>query len=129
MDVLGPLPTSERGNKYVIIFTDYFTKWPEAFAVKCTNAATTATLFVDEILCSHSAPGKLLSDHRKNFLAKVVKGICQMVNTTKVNTTSYHPKCDGLVERFNHTLATIISMYISEHQGDWDLFIPYALFA
>ncbi len=129
VDILGPFPTSEKGNKYVIIFTDYFTKWPEAFAIKNADAITTAKLFVEEIICRHSAPRKLLSDRGKNFLSKVVKGVCQMVNTAKVNTTSYHPECDGLVERFNHTLTTIISMYVSEHQKDWDMFIPYALFA
>ena len=52
-----------------------------------------------------------------------------MVNTSKVNATSYHLGCDGLVECFNHTLTTILSMYVSEHQTDWDHFIPYALFA
>ena len=70
-----------------------------------------------------------MSDRGKNFLSKVVKSICNMVNTSKVNTTSYHPECDGLVQRFNHTLTTILSMYLSEHQKDWDHFIPYALFA
>ena len=129
VDVLGPFLTSEPVNKYVVIFTDYFTKWPEAFKIECADAATTAKLFIKEIVCRHSAPRKLLSDRGKNFLAKVVKGICQMVNTCKVNTTSYHHECDGLVERFNHTLTTIISMYVSEHQNDWELFIPYALFA
>ena len=129
VDVLGPFPTSDPGNKYVIVFSDYFTKWPEAFAVKNADAATTAKLFVEEILCRHSAPRKLLSDRGKNFLSKVVKDVCQLVNTSKVNTTSYHPECDGLVERFNHSLTTIISMYVSEHQSDWDHFIPYALFA
>ena len=129
VDVLGPFPTSQRGNKYVVIFTDYFNKWPKAFAVTNADAPTTAKLFVEEILCRHSAPRKLLSDRGKNFLAKIVKGNCQMVNTSKVNTTSYHLECDRLVERFNYTLTTIISMYVSEHHGDWDLFIPYALFA
>ena len=129
VDVLGPFPTSDRGNKYIVIFTDYFTKWPEAYAVKNADALTTAKLFVEEILCRHAAPRKLLSDRGKNFLSKVVKSICNMVNTSKVNTTSYHPECDGLVERFNHTLTTILSMYVSEHQKDWDHFIPYALFA
>lgn len=128
VDVLGPFPTSKRGNKYVVIFSDYFTKWHEAFAVKNADVPTTARLFVEEILCCHSVPRKLLSDRGKSFLAKMVKDICKMVNTSKVNTTSYHTECDGLVQRFNHTLTTIISMYVSEHQGDWDLFIPYALF-
>ena len=129
VDVLGPFPTSDQGNKYVVIFTDYFTKWTEAFAVKNADAPTTAKLFVEEILCRHGAPRKLLSDRGKNFLSKLVKGVCHLVNTAKVNTTSYHPECDGLVERFNHTFTTIISMYVSEHQKDWDHFILYALFA
>ena len=51
------------------------------------------------------------------------------MNASKVNTTSYHPEYDGLVERFNHSLTTIISMYVSEHQSDCDRFIPYALLA
>ena len=59
IDVLGPFPTSDRGNKYIVIFTDYFTKWPEAYAVENADAITTATLFVEEILCRHSAPRKL----------------------------------------------------------------------
>ena len=88
VDISGPFPTSERGKKYVVIFTDYFTKWPETFAIECADAATTAKLFVEEILCRHSAPRKLLSDRGKNFLAKVVKGVCKMVNTSKVNTKS-----------------------------------------
>ena len=106
-----------------------FTKWTEAFAVKNPDALTTAKLFVEEVLCSHSAPPALLSDRRKNFLSKVVKDVCQLVNTAKVNKTSYHPVCDGLVERFNHTFTKIISMYVLEHQKDWGHFIPYALFA
>ena len=129
VDVLGPFPISETGNKYVIIFTDYLTKWVEAFAVKDYSAPTTARLFVEEIICRHSAPRKLLSDRGKNFLSDVVKCVCRLVNTAKVNTTSYHPECDGLLERFNHTFTTIISMYVSEHQKDWDTFVPYALFA
>ena len=82
VDVLGPFPTSDQGNKYVIVFSDYFTKWSEAFAVKNADAATTAKLFVEEILCRHSAPRKLLSDRGKNFLSKVVKDVCQLVNTS-----------------------------------------------
>ena len=113
VDVLGSFPTSECGNKYIVFFTDYFTKWTEAFAVRNADATTIAELFVEEILCRHAAPRKLLSDRGKNFLAKVVKDVCHLLNTSKVNTTSYHPECDGLVERFNHTFTTIISMYAS----------------
>ena len=129
VDVLGPFLTSDKGNKYNIIFSDYFTKWPEAFTVKTADAITTARFFVEEILWRHSAPLTLLSNRGKNCLSKVIKSVCNMVNTSKVNSTSYHPGCDRLVESFNHTLTTILSMYVSKHQKDWDLFIPYAFFA
>ena len=79
VDVLGPFPTSEKGNKYVIIFTDYLTIWVEAFAVKDLGADTTARLFVEEIICRHSAPRKMLSERGKNFLSKVVKAVCKLV--------------------------------------------------
>ena len=51
------------------------------------------------------------------------------MNTGKVLTTSYHPQCDGLVERFNSTLAQSLSMYFSSDQKDWDKYLNPVLFA
>ena len=47
----------------------------------------------------------------------------------KVNTTAFHPQCDGLTERFNQTLVHTLSQYVSASQDDWDRHIPAALFA
>ncbi len=58
-----------------------------------------------------------------------MKEVCEFVNTVKINTTSYRPQCNGLTERFNAKLTTIISMYVNQHHTDWDTYIPYALFA
>ena len=55
--------------------------------------------------------------------------MCRLLNTKKVNTTAYHPQTDGLVERFNNTLAEAISSYVSSNQLDWDVYIPAILFA
>eukprot|EP00794_Sanderia_malayensis_P004017 gene4017-4563_t len=51
------------------------------------------------------------------------------MNTRCLHTTSYHSQTDGLVERFNATLAKGFSMYVSSHQKDWDKHIPLILFA
>ncbi len=61
MDVLQ-LPLTEKGNKYVVVFVDYFTKWPEAFPVPDQTAETIARLFVEQIVCRHGIPEELLSD-------------------------------------------------------------------
>ena len=129
MDILGPLPTTHDGNRYVIVFSDYYTGWPEAYALPSVEAPRIAQLLVDEILARHSAPRTLLSDRGSNFLASIVKSICDIMNTRRTHTTAYHPQTDGLVERFNATLCEGLSMYVSTHQKDWDKHLPMILFA
>ena len=50
VDGLGPLPTSDLGNLYVVLFTDSLTKWPEAFAIKSAGADVIAQIFVEEAI-------------------------------------------------------------------------------
>jgi len=103
----------------------YLTKWPLADI----KADTIARIFVEKIICRHGAPTKLLSDQGANFLAKVMEVTCRLCNTLKLKTTAYHPQCDGLVERFNKTITTMLSMFVSSNQRDLDVFILYVLFA
>ena len=129
IDVLGPLPQTERGNKFIVVCTDYLTRWTEAFAVPNATADTIAELFVEQILCRHGAPNVLLSDQGSNFLSNLVKEVCTLLGTSRVRTSPYHPQTDGLVERMNKTLANMMAMYVNERHDDWDRFLPFALFA
>ena len=88
-----------------------------------------ARLLVDEIIARHGAPRVLLSDRGTNFLSRLVAEVCKIFQIQKVNTSSYHPQTDGLVERFNSTLCQSLSMYVARNQKDWDDFIPLILFA
>ncbi len=129
MDILGPFPATHDGNRYIIVFSDYYTRWPEAFAFPSTEAPRIAQIIVNQILSRHGAPRTLLSDRGANFLLTIVKEVCSIINTCQLHTTSYHPQTDGLVERFNATLAEGLSMYVSTHQKDWDRYIDMILFA
>ena len=108
VDVLQ-LPVTESGNKYVVVFLDYLTKWVEAFAVANQSAETIARLLVEEICCRHGAPEQLLSDRGANFLSDLVMEVCKLLQIDKVNTSGYHPQTNGLVEKFNSTLIGMIS--------------------
>ena len=57
-----------------------------------------ARLLVNEIIARHGAPRVLLSDRGTNFLSKLVAEVCKIFQIQKVNTSSYHPQTDGLVE-------------------------------
>ena len=129
MDTLGPFPVTNSGNQYVFVFTDYYTRWPEAFTLPSTEAPHIVWLLVNEILARHGSPRTLLSDRGANFLSAVVREVSHLMNTKRLHTTSYHPQTDGLVERFNGTLAESLSMYVSTDQKDWDEHLPMILFA
>ena len=74
------------------------------------QATVIARLLVDEIISRHGAPRVLLSDRGTNFLSKVAAEVCNIFEIQKINTSSYHPQTDGLVERFNSTLCQSLSM-------------------
>ena len=61
-DIMGPLPTSSKGKKYILVVTDIFSKWVEAFALRSTDAETLATVLVDEVVCRYGVPSFLHSD-------------------------------------------------------------------
>ena len=128
VDILE-LSRTNNGNKYVVVFTDYLTKWVEAFAIRDTKAETIARIFVNEIITRHSAPSKLLSDQGRNFLSSLIKSICDYFKINKIQTAPYNPQCDGLVERFNKTLCKMLSAYSDSNQTNWDLYLPLVLFA
>ena len=62
VDMLGPLPTTERGNKYILIIADYFTKWTEVFPIPNQEATTVADILVKEHICWYGVSMILHSD-------------------------------------------------------------------
>ena len=128
VDCLGPLPVTHSGNRYIVVFTDYFTKWPEAFAVPDIKAPRIAQLLLDHIIARHSAPRHLLSDRGKNFLSKVVQAACDLYQIQKCNTTAFRPSTNGLTERYNQSLMQSLSHYTSSNQKDWDVNLQALLF-
>ena len=129
VDTIDKLPTTPRNNKYIIVFTDYLTKWPEAFALPDIKAETIADTLVTQIICRHGVPKMLLSDRGKSFIGDVAKAVYDILNIKKLNTTAYHPQTNGLTERFNGTLVKMLGMYCNKQQNNWDIYIPYVLFA
>lgn len=111
-----------------MVFSDYLTRFPEAFAVPTIDAATIADLLVNQIMPRHGAPRTLLSDRGSNFLSSLVREVCFLMGTKKEYTSSYHPQCDRLVQRFNGALAQSLSNYVSSDQKDWDRYLNPVLF-
>ncbi|KAE8986476.1 hypothetical protein PR002_g22342 [Phytophthora rubi] len=63
VDAVGPLPETERGNKYILVFVVYFTRWAEAFAAKKLDSVTFVEAMVNGVVAQHGVPSRLLSDN------------------------------------------------------------------
>ena len=119
VDIMGPLPETEDGCKYVLVASDCFTQWVEVYRIPNQEATTVAKKFVDEMFCRFSPPEQLHSNQGRQFESELVKEICTLLQIRKTHTTPYHPQCNGMVERFNRTLLDMIATTIDNHQADW----------
>ncbi len=113
-------PESDNANSYVLVVADYFTKWVEAFPMPNQEARTVAKNLVDEVFCRFSIPEQLHSDQGRQFESEVIGEICKLLHIRKSRTTPYHPQLDGMVERFNRTLLSMLSTCIEEHPFEWE---------
>ena len=129
MDIVGPLPVTERGNRYILVVGDYFTRWKEAYPMKDMEAQTVACILVNEFICRLGVPDTIHTDQGRNFESKLIKELCQMLGIKKTRTTPYHPQSDGMVERFNRTLLNMLSIAVGEDEMSWDLQLPLLLLA
>ena len=98
MDILGPLPETERQNKYILVVSDYFTKWTESYPMKNMEAKTIAEQLVSSFIYRYGVPYYIHTDQGRNFESSLISEICQLLCMTKTRTTPYHPQSDGLVE-------------------------------
>ena len=129
IDILGELPETDDGNRYILVIADYFTKWTECFPMRNMESETVARILVEEVVARFGIPSKIHSDQGRQFEGKLFQEMCGLLGIDKTRRTPYHPQSDGMVERFNRTLTTMLSAYVNEHHKDWDRQIPYVMMA
>ena len=129
IDILGPMTQTRRGYRYVLVISDYFTRWTEAFAMKNIEAVTVADLLVKEFICRYGIPRQIHSDQGRQFESEVFQQMCLLFDIDKTRSTAYHPQSNGLVERFNRTLLNMLTKFVSSDQRDWDQKLPFLMLA
>ena len=119
IDHIGPFPTSSEGYKYCLLVIDRFTKFPECFPTKSTDAVETARIIYQQIICRYGFPRKLLSDRAQGFMSKLIAELCKIFEITKVSTSSYHPQTNATAERFNQQIIQHLKLYCNSKQTTW----------
>lgn len=129
MDLLGPFPTSSMGNRWIVVATDYLTRYAETASLTRGTAIEVAEFFVTNIVLRHGAPKVVITDRGTAFTANLTQSIMKLTHTSHRKTTAYHPQTNGLTERLNRTLTDMLSIYVDLEHRAWDKILPYATFA
>ena len=127
IDIMGPLMETQKGNKYILVIVDQFTKWVEAFPLKNQLAETVAGVVVREFVARFGCPLDIHTDQGRNFESELFKEMCELLEIGKTRTTSYIPSANGQVERYNRSIAQIIKCCIGDRQERWNDFVGIAV--
>jgi hypothetical protein len=129
-DIKGPMVQSDGGNEVILVITDYFTKWTEAYALPNQKAETVAKAIVENFCVRFGMPRVLHSDLGTNFESKLFGEMCRLLGVRKTHTTPYRPQANGQVERFNRTMAAMLQSFIKDfNYPTWDSILPYIMAA
>ena len=63
---MGPLPVIDKGIKYILVVSDVFSKWVEAFPMQVTDGFSLTSILMDEVICCYGVPTQLHSDQGSN---------------------------------------------------------------
>jgi transposase InsO family protein len=128
IDVMGPLPKTLTGKRYIVIAVDHFTKWVEARAISEADAQSITQFIYEDIICRHGIPTILSSDRGSEFINELVTALTNVYKIKHIRTSAYHPQGNGQVERVNKTIKDILAKITPKNPGDWSHYLPSALF-
>ena len=117
LDFLGLLPQTPKGNVYVLMMVDQFTKWVECIPLPSQTAEHTAAAAVNEFFSRFGCPLHIFTDQGRNFESTLFKSLCERLKIQKYRTTPYHPSSNGQVECFNRTLLNAVRCYQTRSLG------------
>ncbi|CAJ0589222.1 unnamed protein product [Cylicocyclus nassatus] len=128
-DVIGPLPLTLEGNKFIIVFVDAFSKYIIAEPIPDQKADTSADVFINRCVARFGTPELLVTDQGSNYMSETFKEALKVLNIVHKTSTPYHHESNGQVERANRTIQELISMATKDHPDRWDNVIHMITYA
>lgn len=121
VDIIGPLPPTPRGHKYLLVVIDKFTKFPELFPLRAATSAKVLECML-QVFCRHGTPVAITSDNGKPFVSTLWRNLLKHWGIRDRHTVPYRP-AGQMVERHNGTIKQCLRAYCTNHK-DWDRHIP-----
>ena len=111
LDIVGSLPNTRGGFRYILTYIDVATRWPEAVALRSTTSKVVADALIP-IFARNGIPRCVLTGNGSNINSSILVQLCEALSIDKLNTTPYRPQSNGILERFHGTLVPMLKKAI-----------------
>ena len=118
---------TDNGYNQVLVMIDHFTKYAEAVPCITASAEETCDHLINTWIARHGCPMTFQSDNGTAFIGELTKELMRRSQVAQAHSTTYHPQTNGLVERQNRTLVSMLRVYCSRYMTDWDRYLPQVM--
>ncbi|KAL2093139.1 hypothetical protein ACEWY4_010451 [Coilia grayii] len=118
IDFLSVEPDS-TGIANVLVVTDHFTRYAQAFPCRDQRALTVAKTLFEKFFVHYGLPSRIHSDQGRDFESRLIKELLGMLGVRKSRTSPYHPQGDAQPERFNRTLLSMLGTLDPAKRSRW----------
>lgn len=120
---------SSGGHRWILVATDYFTKWVEAIPTRQDTSNVVTNFLMDNIITRFGTPVRIITDNGMCFRSNEFKSFCDRFGITISYATPYHPQANGQAESSNKSLLKIIKRMLENNKKAWNLKLKLAVWA
>ncbi|XP_015169744.1 uncharacterized protein [Solanum tuberosum] len=126
MDAIGPIePPASNGHRFILVATDYFTKWVEACTYKAVTKKVVKDFVRNNIVCRFGIPESIITNNEANLNNDLMKETCERLKIAHRNSMVYHPQMNGVVEAANKNIKKILRKIVDSQIIPTEVEIPY----
>uniref|UniRef100_A0A2N9G8E1 RNA-directed DNA polymerase n=1 Tax=Fagus sylvatica TaxID=28930 RepID=A0A2N9G8E1_FAGSY len=129
LDLIGPINPASGGCIWILVATEYFTKWVEAIPLRKATGAAVANFIREHIITRFGIPYKLITDNGTPFINKDVREVLEHYRVKHRRSTPYYPQGNGQAEATNRMLLRILSKMVFDYGNDWKAHLADVLWA
>ena len=127
LDIVGPFPKAVGNKKYLLVSTDYFTKWVEAKPLANIKDVDAKKFLWKNIVTRFEVPNTLISDNGLQFDNKSFRRYCCELGITNMYSTSAYLQGNGQVEAVNKVIVNGLKKRLDDAKGRWVEELPHVL--
>jgi transposase InsO family protein len=115
LDFVGPISPMSRRNNYILVCTDYVTKWVEAKALFRATEKFVVEFIYEDIFTLFGVPHEIFTNQGTQFTSKLMKELTEKYGIKHCKYSPYHPQANGQVECSNKVLEAILTKTVQLH--------------